>query len=206
MPSKAVFVRRCSAFASDRTAATAVEFALVVLPLLALLLYAIEIALVFFINSNLDAAVRNASRAIMTGTAQASGVYTAAAFKSTYLCPASGTSIIGSFIDCSKLIIDVRAVTAFTGADLTNDFYKTQTSNQFCPGAPGTITVVRVAYPMPSFLPLLGMGKAGSSGINTAGLVNDVPGIAGWKHLLIGTSIFQAEQYPTASYVKPAAC
>jgi Flp pilus assembly protein TadG len=193
-------------FRKDERGATAVEFGLVALPFFAILLYAIEIALVFLFNSNLDAAVRNASRAIMTGAAQAAGVYTVAKFQSTYLCPKTGTSIIGSFIDCSKLIVDVRVVTAFSGADLTNDFYKTPTTNQFCPGAPGAITVVRVAYPMPSFLPLLRIGGTTSGGVNTSGLVNDVPNNPGWKHLLIGTSIFQAEPYPGAGYSKPAGC
>jgi Flp pilus assembly protein TadG len=193
-------------FRKDEKGATAVEFGLVIIPFLAILLYTIEIALVFLFNSNLDAAVRNASRAIMTGAAQAAGVYTVASFQSTYLCPKTGVSIIGSFIDCTKLIVDVRVVTAFTAADLSNDFYKTPTTNQFCPGAPGAITVVRAAYPMPSLLPLVQIGGTGSGGVNTSGLVNDVPGNPGWKHLLIGTSIFQAEPYPGGSYTKPAGC
>jgi Flp pilus assembly protein TadG len=193
-------------FRRDIRGVTAVEFGLVGLPFLALLLYIMEIAFVFLVNGNLDATVRNASRAILTGAAQAAGVASAAQFRTNYICPATGATLLGSFIDCTKLIIDVRVVTAFTASNLSNDFYKTASTNLFCPGPPQAITVVRVAYPMPSFLPLLVISGAGQGGVNTSGLVNDVPGNAGWKHLLVATSIFQTEPYPTASYTPPAGC
>jgi hypothetical protein len=58
---------------------------------------------------------------------------------------------------------------------------------------------------MPSYLPIL-QNFGGVIGVNTSGLVNDVPGDAGWKHLLVGTSIFQTEAYPSAHYTAAAGC
>ena len=195
-----------SRFGRDARGATALEFGIIAVPFLGLLLAIMELGLRFLINSNLEAGVKQASRALLTGAAQTAGVSTASQFRTTYLCPAAGSSVLGSFIDCTKLIIDVRVSTAFSGSDLSNGFYKTQTTNQFCPGAPSAITVVRVAYPMPSFLPILAIGTSSSVGVNTTGLVNDVPGNPGWKHLLVGTSIFQAENYPAANYTKLPGC
>lgn len=192
-------------FSRDRRGATAVEFALVAVPFLGLFMATFEMGLVFFVNNNLDAATRKASRAFLTGTAQGAGVYTASSFLSTYMCPAGSTYVPGSLIACSNLIVDVRTSTNFSAADLSNGFYKTQSSNTFCPGAPGTVTVVRIAYPMPSYFPIIASFGAGI-GVNTTGLVNDVPNNSGLKHLLVGTSIFQTEPYPAANYSKPSGC
>jgi Flp pilus assembly protein TadG len=195
-----------SRFRRDKRGVTAVEFGFIAIPFLGLLLATLETGFVFLVNANLNSAVIRSSRAILTGVAQANNVYTASGFLKNYVCPATGQTPLASFINCNQLIVDVRTTTTFTAADTSNDFYKTQTTNEFCPGPPNTITIVRIAYPMPSYLPLLQIGGMNSGSINTSGLVNDVPGNPGWKHLLVGTSVFTTEPYPTTSYVKPAGC
>ena len=134
-------------FASDRKGATAVEFGLIAVPFLGLLLATFDLGLSFLVERNLDAAVQNAARQIRTGDMQAAGVVTAKAFVSNYVCGTSG--LMSTIVDCSMLIVDVRTASAFTGNDMTNDFYKTPTLNTFCLGSPKVITVVRVAYPCP---------------------------------------------------------
>lgn len=193
-------------FHHDTRGVTAIEFSLIAVPFFGLLMAIIELGLRFLINSNLDAAVRQASRAILTGAAQTSGVTTADQFRTTYLCPATGPSILNSIIDCRKLIIDVRASSTFGGANISNDFYKNQAGNTFCPGSSNAITILRVAYPMPSYLPILALGTGGGIGVNTTGLVNDVPNNPGWKHLLIATSAMQVENFHSAQYTPPSGC
>jgi Flp pilus assembly protein TadG len=192
-------------FKSDRRGASAVEFGLIAIPFLGLLLAIFETGLMFLNSEGLEAAVQDAARNIMTGQAQAANVSTASQFVSTYMCPSTGQRILPSFIDCTKLIVDVRTASNFSSADVTKSFYQTPSSQQFCPGGPGVVTIVRVLYPMPVFLPLLG-GTIKSFAPITAGIVNDVPGNAGYKHLLLGTAVFQNEPYQGSTYTPPAGC
>ena len=186
-------------FGRDRRGATAVEFGLVAVPFLGLLMAIFETGFVFFTSVGLQSAVQAASRAVLTGNAQAvsATVSTPAQFNAAYICPN-----LPSFISCSSIITDVRTATAFASADVTNDFYTTTT--EYCPGAPGTIVVVRVAYPLPVFFPILGlMPKVGQI---TAGLVSNVPNQPGLKHLLLATSVFQTEPYAAVNYTKGTGC
>ncbi len=192
-------------FRRDSRGTSAVEFALIAVPLISLLGAIFESGLVLLTSENLNEATRQASRSMLTGVAQGAGITTTTAFKSAYLCPATGPRILASYVDCSKVIIDVRTATSFSGQDLSNDFYKTQSTNQFCMGAPGTITVVRIAYPMPAIMPIL-QWASGKISVNTSGLVNDVPNDPGFQHLLVGTAIFETEPYPSGSYTKAPNC
>lgn len=192
-------------FRRDQRGVTVIEFAFVSVPFLGLLLAIMETGLVFFSNENLEASVQDAARNIMTGQVQMANVSTSSQFVSTYMCPATGKRILSTFIDCSKLIVDVRSATSFSTADLSRTFYQNPATQQFCPGTNGTIMVVRVAYPMPEYLPLLGWINQGLTQIN-AGLVNDVPNNPGWKHLLVGTAVFQTEPFNSGSYTPPAGC
>ena len=112
------------------------------------------------------------------------------------VCPTGGSGLLDKFIDCTKLIVDVRTSTALTGNDMSSAFYKTPTQNTFCLGSPQTVTIVRVAYPMPWYLPVFISGGLAQ----TVGLVNDVPNNAGWKLLLVSASAVKTEPYPAANY------
>ena len=193
-------------FASDRRGATAVEFGLIMVPFLGLLLGIFQIGILFFTSEGLEGAVQDAARNIYTGQAQAANISTIDAFRTTYLCPTTGARLLPGFIDCTKLIIDVRTATSFASANTNSDFYKTASTNQFCPGPPGSTVIVRVAYPMPVIIPvIIGTSTQSVSTLRT-GMVNDVPGNPGWKQLLLGTAVFVNEPYAAASYTPPAGC
>lgn len=55
-----------------------------------------------------------------------------------------------------------------------------------------------LAYPLPAILPLSLFSR-------TAGVVNDVPGLAGNYHILMGAAIFEEENY-SGSYTSPPGC
>ena len=197
-------VRQLARLGRDRRGNTAVEFAFVLVPFLGLFLSIMQVGLQFFASESLQSAVEDAARNLYTGQAQTAGISSAATFSSTYLCPASGPSKLPSYMDCSKLIIDVRSASGFTAADMSADFYKSTTT--FCPGAPGDIVVVRVIYPLPAIIPVLtGSGQV-KVGVLRTGQVNDVPNNSGWKQLVLGTAVFQNEPYDGTHYVAPSGC
>lgn len=191
-------------FRRDRRGATAIEFGLVVVPFLGLLAAIMETGFVFFNATGLEAAVQDAARNFMTGKAQGANIADATTFANTYICSptAPNVRILPSFIDCSQLIVDVRTTSSFASADTSRNFYQKTYTRKFCPGAPKDIVIVRVAYPMPVYLPII----VGFSTITTVtnGLV-DVDG-KGLKHLLVATAVFQNEPYDQSAYTKPNGC
>jgi Flp pilus assembly protein TadG len=183
-------------FRKDRDGATAVEFAMVSVPFFGLLFAIFETAFVFFATEGLEAAVADASRQILTGQAQIGAISTATAFRDTLICPSPPSTrkrILPSFIDCSKLKIDVRLATTFATADLTKGFYMTPGTMKYCPGAPGDIVIVRVVYPMPVYLSVIAGMTTGSVHKVTTGLENDGSGTL--AHVLMGTSVFRTEPF-----------
>ena len=100
-------------------------------------------------------------------------------------------------MSCANLIVDVRPAANFVGGNMSNDLYNSQT-NEFCPGKPGQVVVMRVAYPLPSIFPLALLG-------GSVGTVNDVPGMAGNFHILMGEAAFMEENY-SGSYTMPPGC
>lgn len=177
-------------FRRDQRGAYAVEFGLIALPFFGLLCATLEVTWVSFNAEQLQAAVDSAARQVLTGQAQTSNYATAAAFTSALLCPASGTRLIPSAWDCSKLIVDIRTAASFSAVDTTNAFY-TGTA-QYCLGNPSTIVVVRVVYPMAAIFPLSIFNRY-------VGLANNVPGLSGWYHILMGTAVLKTEPYSGAS-------
>jgi Flp pilus assembly protein TadG len=183
-------------FAADQRAATAVEFGLIALPFFAVLLAVFELGFADFQNEMLANGVDKAARAMLTGNLQTANISTVQGFKNAYLCAATGGALPGNF-NCANLIVDVRPAASFAAGDTANDFYKSA-NNQFCPGQPGQIMVVRVAYPLPAIMPLNLFNR-------TAGVVNDVPGLAGNYHILMSAALFQEENY-AGGYTSPAGC
>ena len=201
---------RC--FVLEARGASAVEFGLVVIPFLALLLSIFETGFMYWESAGLQVAVQDASRKLLTGIAQGAGVASADQFRTSYLCPTTGTRVLPSFIDCTKLIIDVRSYpktisySAFSTLDTANDFYAAGATRLFCPGRSGSITIVRVAYPMPVYLPTIVGTTNATIQMLAAGLVSGVPGTSGYSHLLLGTAVFQTEPYDDSSYSQPNGC
>ena len=183
-------------FGKDQRGATAVEFGFIALPFLAVISAIFELGYANFQNEMLAYSVNTAARAMLTGSLQTSNVTTAQQFVSTYLCPATGRTLPLTF-NCSNFIVDVRPATTFAAGDTTNDFYKSG-SNEFCPGQPSQIMVMRVAYPLPAILPLNLFNRI-------AGVVSDVPNLAGNYHILMSAALFEEENY-SGSYTSPSGC
>lgn len=181
----------------SRNGAAAIEFGLLIVPFIALLGATAEVAYVHVANEALAAAVMTAARQMEIGSVQTnSAVTNATTFINNYLCVSKGPRLIPSSFDCSKLVVDVRSVTSITNAELSDDIYKGK-GNVFCPGQPGSIVILRVAYPLPAIMPL-------NFFTPSVGLVNDVPNQSGWFHILMGAAVFVEEPY--GSYTALRGC
>src|ERR1700689_5481534 len=105
------------AFFRCRKGATAVEFALVAAPFLALLVGILQSALVFFASRVLDEVTEEASRNLMTGQAQQGGV-TQANFLTNNVCAGTNTSaLVTALFTCSKIMVNVQNYADFASAN-----------------------------------------------------------------------------------------
>lgn len=164
-------------FIKGRRGATAVEFALVATPLIALILFALQLAVVFFFDEALQTVTAEAGRMLMVGSAQKSGM-TQSQF-ATAVCADAPSAFI-----CSQLMIDVESFNAYASASTTpispyNADGSVKTMN-YSPGTPGSIVVIRLMYPWPVI-----------SGPFNFGLANEANG----THLLVGTAVIKNEPY-----------
>jgi Flp pilus assembly protein TadG len=171
-------IARCKIDRCDAGAA-AVEFALVAAPFLALTVALFETVLVFFAGRVLDETTDQASRYIMTGQAQQSGMSQAGFAQ--YVC--QNTFVL---FDCNKFMINVQNYASFAAANAANptlDFNgQGQVANQwaYSPGNPGDVVIVQVMYEWPVI---------GLFGFNLANIGNNYT-------LLVSTDIFENEPYP----------
>src|SRR5688572_11579275 len=102
---RGVFMR----FRRDKRGATVVEFALLVLPFLALMLAIFETFLLLFASQTFETATQRGARLIRTGQAQAAG-YDAEEFKAE-ICEAM--ALLFNCMD--NLRVDVRTYSTFGG-------------------------------------------------------------------------------------------
>jgi Flp pilus assembly protein TadG len=164
-------------FRRNRGGSAAVEFALVAPMFFALLFAIIETALIFFASQVLETVTQDSARQIMTGQAQNAGL-TQAQFKAL-VC-----SKITALFDCANGIsIDVQSYTQFGSVNVASpiDSSKNFTNpNNYNPGGPGDIVVVRLFYQWPILVTKLGY---------------DISNLAGSKRLLTATAAFQNEPY-----------
>jgi len=166
-------------FVRQQNGAAAVEFALVAAPFLALLFAIMETALVFFAEQTLETATADSARLIMTGQAQtATPAYTASNFKNA-VC-----SRIYALFNCQGgLYVDVQSFSSFSDvasgstSPIQNGQFKPP--NNYSPGKPGDIVLVRVFYQWPVYVSLLGL--------NLSNLGNN--------RLLTATAVFRNEPY-----------
>ena len=175
-------------FARANDGVAAVEFAIISIPLLALLLATFQTAVVLFAAQMLESATETAARQIMTGQAQSSNL-TQSQFRNL-ICPTSsgGTTpanALPKLIDCTKLIIDVRVASNFSSVDTSKTLFTTPSQAQFSPGGPNTINVVRVMYQLPSYLSIAGGGGHNIFGV-TGGPTSNV---------ILAAAVFQTEPY-----------
>jgi Flp pilus assembly protein TadG len=158
---------------------TAVEFGLVAAPFLALLVALFQTALVFLAGRELDEAVAQAGRYIMTGQAQNSSM-TQAQF-SSLVC-----QNIYALFTCGNLMVNVQTYSSFSSASTSaptltfNAQGQVSNSWTYDPGGPGDIVVLQVMYQWPVVL--------GPLGFNLSNLSNG-------NRLLMSTAAFKNEPY-----------
>ncbi|HWA99156.1 MAG TPA: TadE/TadG family type IV pilus assembly protein [Pirellulales bacterium] len=166
-------------FTRSREGATAVEFALVAAPFIALLMALVQTGLVFFAERVLDETVEEASRIIMTGQAQNGGL-TQAQF-ANWVC-----SNTYALFNCNNFMINVQNYSSFSSANTappTLTFNSQgQVTNQWSynTGGANDIVVMQVMYRWPIVL--------GPLGFDLANLPNG-------SRLLVSTAVFKNEPY-----------
>jgi Flp pilus assembly protein TadG len=146
---------RFAAFITDRKAATAVEFALIAAPFLAIIAALIQTFLLFFAQSQLEAAVRQSGRQILTGQVQTqdASLTQAQAMAAFHQTVCNNGAIL---FTCAGLMVDVQVANSWSSANtgmpiLTYDSNGNVNNLQFNPGNAGDIVVVRVMYMWPVF-------------------------------------------------------
>lgn len=163
----------------DRRGAVAMEFALISIPLAALMIAILQTSLTYFAQQNLEMAAEKSVRQLMTGEAQSAGM-TQAQFK-TLVC-----SKIPTFMKCANVMVDVQQATAFsditTGAPTLTYDSSGNVSNtwKYAPGTQGAINVVKVMYVWD---------------VQKGPLGFDLSTMSSGKRLLIVTSVFKTEPY-----------
>ncbi len=193
-------------FRKDGEGAVAIEFALVAVPFLGLLFAIFETALIFFTIQGVEATTAEAARHIMTGQTQTNTAVTNAdQFKTRYMCEpvAPMVRILPSYVNCSKLIVDIRTANSFATAPLDNSFI-TEPVHRFCTGNESQIVVLRVAYPMPVFLSVLAMDSLRPGGIRRSTSTGMSMFDGKLTHMIISTSTFRNE--PFSSIAPMAGC
>ena len=143
------FRRRAGAVARFRDAehgATAVEFALIAPPFLAMLFAVIQTTLFLFAQATLQNAAVETARMFMTGSAQTSGL-TQSQLK-TDVC-----SMVNAIFNCNNMLINVSTYSSFSSASTAApQLYSGGTLNTtgtYSPGTQGEIMVVQLAYAWP---------------------------------------------------------
>lgn len=163
-------------FVRSRKAATAVEFAMIAAPFVALLIAILEVGLVFFAQQVLQTATNKASRLIMTGQAQ-NGNYTATQFQTAVCNDAT------ALFSCSGIYVNVQTFSSFSNITMQNPIHN-GTFNPgglgYNPGGPGDIVVAQTFYQWPVFI---------------APLAFNLANLNGGKLLLVGTAAFRNEPY-----------
>lgn len=164
-------------FRRNRRGSAAVEFALVAPIFFGLLFAIIELAMVFFASQVLETATQDSARTIMTGQAQLAA-FTQAQFKNL-VC----SKLVVMFDCVNGVSIDVQSYSAFGSVNITDPINASRNfvpPNNYLPGGPGDIVVVRIFYQWPLFVTGLGF---------------NIANLSGSKRLLTATAAFQNEPY-----------
>lgn len=170
---------RTCALATDARGSTAIEFAFVAGPFIALLIAILQTSLTFFAQQNLETVAEKAGRQLFTGTAQSSGM-TQAQFRDS-VC-----SKLPVFMKCANLMVDVQVATAFSNANTATPTLTYDSSGNvtnpwvYKPGGPGEITVLKTMYVWD---------------VQSGPLGFDLSTLSKGKRLLITTNVFKTEPY-----------
>jgi Flp pilus assembly protein TadG len=165
--------RAVSRFCAAEQGATAVEFALIAPPFIAMLFAVIQTTLFLFAQQALQNAAVEAGRMFMTGSAQTSGL-TQTQFNND-VCP-----MVSALFTCSKLLVNVATYSSFSAASTSAPALYSGgspiTSGTYSPGTQGEIMVVQLAYPWP----IVGM-PLGSVLANTGYGTTEIMGVTAFR-------------------------
>ena len=172
----------------NQAGTTAIEFAFVIGPFLALLFAIMEVALVYLAQVSMDAQTEKVSRAIQVGIMQQSKM-NAQQFKDMFC------QDLVSFMKCDDVTVDVRSSDTFAEAagnlpkPLNSDGSMASGFNQFTPGGRNKVVVVNIYCNLKLLASLPAMGDfTGKVGL---GLGNMPDG----SRLMTATRAFRTEPY-----------
>ena len=200
-------IRFSKKFAAAKDGQTAVEFGLILVPFFALLFSIFENGFLLMVDDGVAQANSTAARQMLIGNVQNNNAITSAAqYRDSMICsPAAPMSrVLPSYIDCSQIVVDVRAVPVggafFSAAAQAADFWTVANSNKFCTGDPSGIVMVRVMYPMPAYFPIITTSWLAANGVSSAGLQTYKGKLS---HIVLSTAVFQNEPFASTGTVKP---
>ena len=163
----------------DERAATAVEFAILITPLMFLILAALQLGIIFFATQCLQSVAITAGRELMTGSVQDAGL-SQAQFQNKVCANAP------VLFTCGDIMVDVESASAYTSIP-TTPLTPTYDANgkpnnnwSYSPGAAGDIVILRLMYNWPVV-----------GGPLLPGLANQSNG----DRLLVATAVFKNEPY-----------
>ena len=163
----------------NRDGAAAVEFALVMVPLIGIILASLQTAIIFTYDQALQSVGEKSARQLMTGAAQNASL-TQSQFQ-TAVC-----GYASPVFNCSNIMIDVESASSFSAintAALTPTYNGSGTVTNtwsYSPGNAGDIVIMRLMYNWPVI-----------GGPLAPGLANQSNG----SRLLVATSVFKNEPY-----------
>lgn len=185
---------RHAGFRRDTRGTAAVEFALIAMPLLAVVAAVIQAQYQLWASQNFDRTLQSAVRTIFTGrfqianAGQTDASYLLAALKTTMCGPANAR--IANVFSCQNVKIDVAtasnlsSATASVPVDVGTGTWTTNFGTNYACAKPGTVVIVTAAVPFPSFFALLGLQTVRfTSGENKG------------SGLLVSTAVFRTEPY-----------
>jgi Flp pilus assembly protein TadG len=164
--------RALSRFCFSHDGTTAVEFALIAPPFLALIVAIFQMTMFLFAQQALQTAAVSAGRLILTGQVQSANL-TQAQFKTNDVCP-----LLAGMFTCSNVYVSVQSYNNFSSAN-TGSPTLTYNSNgtvsntwAYSLGSPGQVMVLQLVYqwpiisgPLGSVVPNLGNGYTELMGI-----------------------------------------
>lgn len=178
-------------FAREKRGSTAVEFAIIAIPFMALLFGVVEIGMVLLISATLDTAVEYAARNVRTGEFQSSGAVSKADFKG--LVCRNMTWLQGSC--ANRVIVESQTFDNYNAAGASSAAapatFDPNGNRCWSVGGPRDVVLMRVYYQWDLITPVL-----------TPALEN----MGGGKRLIVSASAFRNEPYDPNQDPVGAAC
>lgn len=162
--------------ARSESGATAIEFALVVAPFMISIFSFFEIGLVLLAQEELQTATSQASRLIMTGSAQSQSL--TASQLQQQVC-----SHLDITFDCTHLYVNVQTFSSFSSVSMLNPIQKGAVNTKllnYSTGNPGDIVLMQVFYQLP---------------VVTAFMGSTLTNLSGNYRLIQATAVFRNEPY-----------